>query len=120
MASVDFLPTVAGLIQLLGTSWGLLRHWWVLVKFLLTAFAVVVLMVKIELIGYAVCLATEATLSHADLRAVGIQLVVHAAGGLVLLLVPAVLSIYKPPGITRYGWRKQHEQRDVEASQRLQ
>jgi hypothetical protein len=51
---------------------------------------------------------------------VGIQLVVHAAGGLVLLLVPAVLSIYKPPGITRYGWRKQHEQRDVEASQRLQ
>jgi hypothetical protein len=46
-----------------------------------------------------------------DLRAVGIQLVVHAAGGLAVLLIPAVLSVYKPPGLTRYGWRKQYGQR---------
>jgi hypothetical protein len=29
------------------------------------------------------------------------------------LLVPAVLSVYKPRGLTRYGARKQHEQRAV-------
>jgi len=49
-------------------------------------------------------------LSLTDLRAAGLQLVVHAAGGLLVLLMPAVLSIYKPQGMTRYGWRKQYEQ----------
>jgi hypothetical protein len=100
---------LTGLIQSLGTPWGLFRHYWVLVKLLLTVFATIVLLVKMELIGYAARLAAEATLSRADLRAAGIQLVVHSAGGLLVLLVAAVLSVYKPPGMTRYGWRKQHE-----------
>jgi hypothetical protein len=39
------------------------------------------------------------------------QLAVHAAGGLLVLLVPAVLSVYKPPGLTPYGRRKQEEPR---------
>jgi hypothetical protein len=31
--------------------------------------------------------------------------------GLVVLLVIQVLNLYKPPGLTRYGWRKEQEQR---------
>src|SRR5262249_54354769 len=50
-------------------------------------------------------------LSRADLRAVGMQLAIHAAGGLLVLLMPAALSVYKPWGLTRYGQRAQHEQR---------
>ncbi|SRR6266542_1911318 len=34
----------------------------------------------------------------------------HAGGGLLVLLVAATLSVYKPRGMTPYGWRKQHEQ----------
>ena len=37
--------------------------------------------------------------------------VIHAAGALVLLLVAVTLSVYKPRGMTRYGQRKQLEQR---------
>src|SRR5712664_2246197 len=37
---------LTGLIQSLGTPWGLFRHWWVLMKLLLTVFAIVVLLVK--------------------------------------------------------------------------
>ena len=55
--------------------------------------------------------AAETILSRADLGAARIQLVVHAAGGLLVLLVPAILSVYKPAGMTWYGRRKQHEQR---------
>jgi hypothetical protein len=29
----------------------------------------------------------------------------------VVLLLIAVLNVYKPRGMTRYGWRKQQEQR---------
>ena len=38
-----------GFIQALGTEWGLLRHYWILVKLLLTIFATVVLLVKVPL-----------------------------------------------------------------------
>jgi hypothetical protein len=50
-------------------------------------------------------------LSSADLREARISLVAHAGGGLLVLLVPATLSVYKPRGMTRYGRRKQHERR---------
>jgi hypothetical protein len=50
-------------------------------------------------------------LSRADLRAAGIELAAHAIGGLLVLLVPAVLSVYKPRGLTPYGRRMQYEQR---------
>lgn len=106
-----FASLLTGLIQSLRTPWGLLRHYWVLVKLLLTVFAATVLLLKIELIDYAAGLANEKSLPHANLREAGLQLVVHAAGGLLVLLVPVLLSIYKPQGMTRHGWRKQFEQR---------
>jgi hypothetical protein len=33
--------------------------------------------------------------------------VLHAAAALLLLLTATVLAVYKPRGMTRYGWRKQ-------------
>jgi len=111
IAPLAFAASLTGLIQSLGTSWGLFRHYWVCLKLLPTVFATIVLSVKMELIGYAARLAAETTSFEADLRAAGMQLVVHAAGGLLVLLVPMVLSVYKPPGITRYGRRKLREQR---------
>src|SRR5881296_294403 len=73
-----FASLLTGLIQSLGTPWGLFRHYWVLAKLLLTAFATIILMVKMELVGYAARLATETVLPHTDLRAAGMQLAVHA------------------------------------------
>jgi hypothetical protein len=104
-----FVSLLVGVVQSLGTPWGLIRHYWVLVKLLATAFATAVLLLKIPLIDRAAQLATETSEPGSALRELGVQLVVHSAGGLCLLLVPLVLSIYKPPGTTRYGWRKQLE-----------
>jgi len=39
--------------------------------------------------------------------------VVASAAALLALLVATTLAVYKPRGMTRYGWRKQHEQRRV-------
>ena len=107
---VAIASLLTGLIQSLGTSWGLFRHYWVVVKLLLTVFAVTILLLKIALIDHAARLATGTTLPYAALRSAGLQLAVHAAGGLCVLLVPLMLSIYKPQGTTRHGWRKQFEQ----------
>ena len=104
---------LTGPIQSLSTTWGLFRHYWVLMKLLLTFLITIVLLLQMELISYLASVAAETTLSSADLRALRRSPVLHAAGGLLVLLVPVALSLYKPRGMTRYGWRKQHEQRTL-------
>ena len=105
---------LTGFLEALCTPWGLFRHYWVLAKLVITGFATIILLVKLELVSYAARLATQVTLPDADLHFAGMQLVVHAAGGLVVLFVPLVLSIYKPRGMTPYGLRKQLERRSNE------
>ncbi|RJT27718.1 hypothetical protein D3227_35755 [Mesorhizobium waimense] len=100
---------VTGLVQSLGTPWGLFRHYWVVAKLLLNVLVTIVLLLQLELIGYLADVSAETMLSSADLRGLRVSPVIHAAGGLLVLLVPVALSLYKPRGLTRYGWRKQHE-----------
>lgn len=102
---------VTGVIQSLGNAWGLFRHYWIVGKLLLTAFATAVLLIKLELIGHGAHLAAEPVLPFVDLRAVGMELAVHAALGLMVLIVPAVLSVYKPWGLTPYGRSRLREVR---------
>lgn len=98
---------LSGVIQSLGTPWGLFRHQWVLAKLLLTAFATAVLLEKLPLIAYAARLAAEEFLPQTALYTAGLQLAVHSAGGLFVLLVPVVLSVYKPRGLTSFARRQQ-------------
>ena len=98
---------VTGLVSSLSTTWGLFRHYWVLTKLLLTVLATVFLALHTQPVGRVASLATERMLSSADLRQVRIQLVADAGGALLLLLVNTTLGVYKPRGMTRYGWRKQ-------------
>ncbi|MGX9177958.1 hypothetical protein [Mesorhizobium sp. BHbdii] len=100
---------VTGLVQSLGTPWGLFRHYWVVAKLLLNVLVTIVLLLQLELIGYLADVSAEAMFSSADLRGLRVSPVIHAAGGLLALLVPVVLSLYKPRGLTPYGWRKQYE-----------
>src|SRR5258707_12624542 len=79
-----FASLLTGLIESLVTPWGLLRHYWVVAKLLLTVFATIVLLAKMQLIGHAARLAAETNLAQADLRAAGIELMVHAARGLMV------------------------------------
>jgi hypothetical protein len=100
---------LSGLIMSLGTKWGLFRHYWVLISLLLTIIATVVLLVETQTISYFADIAADPTTSGDDLRTLGNALV-HSVGGTVVLLIILVLNVYKPRGMTRYGWRKQQEQ----------
>lgn len=106
-----FAALLIGLVQSLGTKWGLFRHYWVLAKLVLTALATIVLLLQMQLIGYMADVAADTTLSGSYLREARMTLVAHAGGGLLVLLVPMALSVYKPRGRTRYGWRKLQERR---------
>ena len=98
---------LTGIVQSLGTRWGLFRHYWVLFKLLINTFAVTVLFVYMETFR---SLAGVAADSSADLGVVrNPSPSLHAALALMLLLVATVLGVYKPRGMTPYGRRKQHE-----------
>jgi len=76
----------------------------------LTIIATVVLLLETQTISSYADIAADPTTSSDDLHALGSTLV-HSVGGTVVLLVILVLNVYKPRGMTRYGWRKQQEQR---------
>ncbi|MDP3892320.1 DUF2269 domain-containing protein, partial [Nocardioides sp.] len=98
---------VTGIVQSLGTPWGLFRHYWVLISLFMTVFATVILLLHM---GDVDALAARAADPSSDVGSLQGDLF-HSIGGLVVLLVPLVLNLYKPRGLTRYGWRKQQEQR---------
>ncbi|PDT10225.1 hypothetical protein [Rhizobium sp. M1] len=113
LARVVVVPLVlasllSGLVQSLGTKWGLFRHYWVLAKLLLTLLVAVVLLLQVKGIVYVAVESLESPVSNTDLLDLRRSLVVHAAGGLVVLLVTTALSVCKPRGMTRYGWRRHH------------
>ncbi|GGL58642.1 hypothetical protein [Planomonospora parontospora] len=107
---------LTGVISSLGTAWGLFRHYWVLVKFLLIIFATAVLLLQVEPIGSMARVAAETSLAGTALGEMRVSLVIHSGGGLLVLLAATVLAVYKPRGRTRYGRRKQDEQRPAHAS----
>jgi hypothetical protein len=114
MVPLAVAALVTGVLISLGTPWGLFRHYWVLISLLLTVLCVVVLALHMPGVS-----ATAAMLRQMDMAptgegaaraAVGGDLF-HPGAGLALLLVVMVLNVYKPRGVTLYGWRKQQEER---------
>jgi uncharacterized membrane protein len=101
-----FASLISGLIMSLGTKWGLFRHYWVIFKLLLTIVATLILMLNMKTVSF---LANAAEKGSVDLIGLWGELG-HAGGGLLVLMVTIILSVYKPRGLTRYGQRKQNEQ----------
>lgn len=106
---------LTGLVMSLGTKWGLFRHYWVLISLVLTLFATTILLLHMPDVSSIADVAREA--NGADLGRFGGDLF-HAGGGLLVLLVIQVLNMYKPRGLTPYGWRKQQEERRKRHEQR--
>jgi hypothetical protein len=96
------LAFLTGLLMSLGTSWGLVRHYWVLIALVLTTLALGVLLLHMPTVSQTAELARA--MSEAEAVTLGGD-IVHPAVGIGLLVVVAVLNIYKPRGQT--GLRQQ-------------
>ncbi len=108
---------VTGLLQALGTPWGLFRYYWIMMKFGLAIFATIALLIH-QFVAVAVAVkrvsgATAETLFSTDLGPLKTELVRAPSLAILLLLVVTTLGVYKPWGLTRYGRRKQQQRRKV-------
>lgn len=99
---------LTGVVMALGTRWGLVRHYWVVISLALTTSATAVLLLHMPTVS------ALAEAARAADSAVAAELggdLLHAGVGLVVLLVVQVLNVYKPRGMTAYGRRRRREAR---------
>jgi len=106
---LSFAPLVTGPILSLGTPWGLFRHYWILAKLLITILCTLIMQVHMQPIRLLAVAAAKAALLSADLHTLRVQMVIASGAALAALLVATTLAVYKPRGMTSYGWRKQYE-----------
>lgn len=103
-----------GVVNALGTPWGLFRHYWVLLKLVLTLVAAGVLLAEADTVSAL----SDAAASAADPRGLPGTLP-HSVGGLIVLLAVTIPSVFKPKGLTRHGWRKQRQGRRTPEERQL-
>ena len=103
---------LTGLVQSLGTSWGLFRHYWIVAKLLITVFASVLLLVHMQVASRMAGVVAGTAIGAGDFHGMRIQLVGDAVAAIIVLLVATALSIFKPQGLTRYG-RNQNSRSDA-------
>jgi hypothetical protein len=101
---------LTGLVQSLGSVWGLFRHYWVVAKLLINLFATIVLLMYTQTLSLLGGVASQTTLSSDDLDLLRTpSVVLHAGAALLLLLTATTLAVFKPRGMTPYGQRKGRE-----------
>lgn len=100
---------LTGIFMSLGTPWGLFRHYWVLISLVLTILSTAVLLSHMPTVTRTADFVVEADAASL-LGGLGGDLF-HPGLGLLVLLVITMLNVYKPRGLTPYGWRKQQDER---------
>jgi hypothetical protein len=89
---------ISGLIQSLGTQWGLFRHYWVAAKLLITVGASALLLLHMTLMASVAEAATTSTFLGDHLRNSRVQLAGDAVAAVVVLSIAVGLSMFKPEG----------------------
>jgi hypothetical protein len=98
---------VTGIALAVGGKRGLLQHYWVTVSLAVSLFAAAILILHLPAVEELAAVAAD---PEGDVSALGGDLF-HSIGGLIVLTVPLVLNVVKPPGLTRRGWRMQQDRR---------
>lgn len=104
-----FAALLTGVVQSLGTPWGLFRHYWVLFKLLINVVATVVLLIYMGTFRSMAHLAADPEAELPSVRT--FSPVLHSVLALVVLLLAMVLAVYKPRGVTPFGQGKGRAQR---------
>lgn len=105
---------ISGILLCLGTKWGLIKHYWIVSKLVLTAFATVILLVYMGTFRQMAGVAADPMVDIAAVR--NASPLIHSMLAFILLMVTTVLGVYKPFGMTAYG-RRVYEQSRGDAAE---
>jgi len=113
---LNLLALLIGTVLAVATPWGLLRHYWVATKLILTVLGTGLLLMHQTLVVQQVAaLASAGTpMTDGSLHHMGVQLVWAAGFGLLLLVTLTALSVFKPWGPTKSALRRQYGSLDMQ------
>lgn len=89
---------ITGIVQAVGTKWGLFKHYWIVVKLFLTVASTVLLLLHMQPITYLAGVATDPSFSNAQHSGQIIDLIAKAGAAILVLLAITTISVYKPWG----------------------
>jgi hypothetical protein len=114
LVPLSFASLLTGLILSLRTKWGLLQHYWVVMKLVINVVASVLLLMYLQTLNFFAGIAAQTSWSNSDLVLLqSPSPLLHSGAAALLLLIATILSVYKPQGLTHYGWRKQQQRRST-------
>lgn len=108
---LSFAPLITGPLLSLGTPWGLFRHYWIIAKLIITILCTIIMQLHLQPINMLADAAINSSVLENDLQQLQIQMVIASCAAVVALLTATALGVYKPKGMTMYGWRKQYQER---------
>jgi hypothetical protein len=94
---------LSGIVQALGTPWGLIKHYWILVKLLLTIGMTILLLLHLKPISFLAGVAADPLFENAKSSGLLIDLIAKTGAAILVLLATTTISIYKPWGKTPFG-----------------
>ncbi len=98
-----FASFFTGLIQSLGTKWGLFKYYWIIVKLFLTIVATIFLLLHMQPIIYLAGIAADTSFSNTQEFGLRIQIITQAGAAILVLLAATTISVYKPWGKIQLG-----------------
>ena len=102
LVPLSLTTLLTGIVQALGTVWGLVRHYWVLAKLAITLLAATVLRMYMPTLSELRRLAKSPAAPNVSAASP----ILHASAALTALLVALGLSIFKPKGPTGLGAKR--------------
>jgi hypothetical protein len=93
-----FASLFTGIVQALGTKWGLFRYYWIVVKLFLTITVTILLLLHMQPISYLAGIAADTSIASIKDSRLQIQLVADAGAAIIILLITTTISVYKPWG----------------------
>jgi hypothetical protein len=100
------VAVVSGVVSSLTTRWGLFRYYWIVIKLLVALLASGVLLMHISPIDVLATTAGRTGTFGPDLDEARALMVFASAAAVVVLLALTALSVFKPRGMTAFGWRR--------------
>lgn len=98
-----------GIVQAIGTKWGLFKHYWIVVKLFLTVMATLLLFLHLQPITYLAEIASGSSFSNSQYDGKLLNLISKAGAAVLALLAITTISVYKPWGKIQLAQRENND-----------
>ncbi len=105
---------LTGLVQALGTKWGLFKHYWIIVKLFLTIGMTILLLLHLRPVSYLAGVATDPSFSNSQHSGQLINLIAKAGAAILGLVAITTISVYKPWGKIQFRHLDNNQQTNMQ------